>query len=61
MGHIAPRPRNVPLASERGSIMPTLEQAIESYLAQCLALPVEPNDRGCAVEVHSAVALAMAA
>jgi dTDP-4-dehydrorhamnose reductase len=32
LGLRAPRPRNVPLASERGTIMPTLDQGIECYL-----------------------------
>lgn len=41
LGYAAPRPRNVPLASERGSLMPTLEHAIESYLGAMTARPPE--------------------
>jgi dTDP-4-dehydrorhamnose reductase len=37
LGHRAPRPRNVPLASERGCVMPTLERAIVRYLQQTAA------------------------
>ncbi len=37
LGHRAPRPRNVPLASERGSLMPTLDHAIDAYLHQMAA------------------------
>jgi dTDP-4-dehydrorhamnose reductase len=32
LGYTARRPRNVPLASERGALMPTLQHAIETYL-----------------------------
>jgi dTDP-4-dehydrorhamnose reductase len=39
LGHTAPRPRNVPLASERGDVMPTLEHAIERYLHERAAGP----------------------
>jgi dTDP-4-dehydrorhamnose reductase len=37
LGHRAPRPRNVPLASERGCVMPTLEHALDRYLQQTAA------------------------
>jgi dTDP-4-dehydrorhamnose reductase len=37
LSYDAPRPRNVPLASERGIVMPTLEHAIERYLHEIRA------------------------
>ena len=37
LGHRAPRPRNVPLGSERGALMPTLEHAIDAYVSQMAA------------------------
>ena len=37
LGHRALRPRNVPLASERGCVMPTLAQAVDRYLEQTAA------------------------
>lgn len=50
LGHTAPRPRNVPLASERGCVMPTLEHALESYLHQIAASPLrEEIDHGLPV------------
>jgi dTDP-4-dehydrorhamnose reductase len=59
LGHTAPRPRSVPLASERGAVMPTLEHAIEHYLNEMLSrgaqeqvdhrLPVEAGHPGTPV------------
>ena len=56
LGHTAPRPRNVPLASERGAHMPTLEHAIESYLSEIMARPRrELIDHGLPVETGHGV------
>ena len=59
LGHTAPRPRNVPLDSERGSVMPTLEHAIETYLGEMAALPhTEAIDHGLPVNAGHAIPLA---
>jgi dTDP-4-dehydrorhamnose reductase len=51
LGYTAPRPRNVPLGSERGSLMPTLEHAVESYLHQMAASAMrEEIDHGLPVD-----------
>ena len=56
LGHTAMRPRNVPLASERGSVMPTLEHAIESYLNEMMARSQrEEIDHGLPVEASHGV------
>ncbi|HET9023075.1 MAG TPA: sugar nucleotide-binding protein [Burkholderiaceae bacterium] len=56
LGYRAPRPRNVALASERGSLMPTLEHAIESYLNEVVARPQHAGiDHGPAVNAAHAV------
>lgn len=39
LGQIAPRPRYSALASERGLVMPTLEDGLERYLRDCSSLP----------------------
>jgi len=50
LGHTAPRPRNVPLASERGAVMPTLEHAIDSYFNEMMVTPqTAPIDHGLPV------------
>ena len=60
LGYTAPRPRNVPLASERGTVMPTLEHAIESYLSAMMSrLQHEQIDHGLPVDAgHGATPLA---
>jgi dTDP-4-dehydrorhamnose reductase len=56
LGYTAPRPRNVPLASERGALMPTLEQAIDRYLAELAPLaPADAIDRGLPLNDSHAV------
>ena len=56
LGYRAPRPRNVALASERGSLMPTLEHAIESYLNEVVARPQHGGiEHGPAVNAAHAV------
>jgi dTDP-4-dehydrorhamnose reductase len=56
LGHVAPRPRNVPLGSERGLSMPTLQHAIESYMSEVMARPrVEPADHGLPIEAGHGV------
>jgi dTDP-4-dehydrorhamnose reductase len=56
LGHTAPRPRNVPLASERGAVMPTLEHAIDSYLSERLARPQrDAIDHGLPVDTAHGV------
>jgi dTDP-4-dehydrorhamnose reductase len=44
LGQRAPRPRYVPLASERGALMPTLEDALGRYLADCAAAAPHPTE-----------------
>jgi dTDP-4-dehydrorhamnose reductase len=41
LGQIAPRPRYSALASERGRVMPTLEDGLARYLAECTVLPAD--------------------
>lgn len=56
LGHTAPRPRNVTLASERGVLMPTLQHAIDSYLGETTARPhPERIDHGLAVNASHGV------
>jgi dTDP-4-dehydrorhamnose reductase len=60
LGFTAPRPRNVPLDSERGAVMPTLEHAIGSYVSEMMARPqTEEIDHGLPVNAsHGATPLA---
>jgi hypothetical protein len=56
LGHIAPRPRNVPLGSERGCLMPTLAHAIERYLRDAITRPLAQTDHAPAPDTVASFA-----